>query len=247
VYGVEYHVDQLQHEILNILAEVDAICKKNNIEYSLHGGTLLGAVREHGFIPWDDDGDISMTRENFNQFARVFNKQCRNYHMVCDEGWVFRIVKRAHTDDGEKICVDVFIYDDISSNLLAQQAKIFLLRMLQGMLKEHIVWKKYKGVGRVLTFGTYVLGRPFSRKTKLVWYRWASIHAFAGDRKCIQRTDDRYNINGINIILPKEAMSGVHYVPFENTMLPISDDYDTILTTSYGADYMHPNHDWSYD
>ena len=57
---------KLQNVCLELACEVDRVCRKNNIEYTLEGGTLIGAVREHGFIAWDDDVDISMSRKEFS-------------------------------------------------------------------------------------------------------------------------------------------------------------------------------------
>ena len=61
-------IREAQGHILEILKWIDYICTKNNITYFIQGGTLLGAVREKGFIPWDNDGDIPCTEKRMKNF-----------------------------------------------------------------------------------------------------------------------------------------------------------------------------------
>lgn len=68
----EINIDELKSIQLDILNEIDIFCKKHQIKYFLTGGTLLGAIRHKGFIPWDDDIDIAMFRDDYNRFVNEF-------------------------------------------------------------------------------------------------------------------------------------------------------------------------------
>lgn len=71
---LESNVKSVQIKILEIMKFIDKICRENDIEYFIMGGTALGAVRHGGFIPWDDDLDIFMTPQNYQKFKVCFEK-----------------------------------------------------------------------------------------------------------------------------------------------------------------------------
>lgn len=66
-------VKDVQNRILEVMKFIDRVCRENDIEYFIMGGTALGAIRHGGFIPWDDDLDIFMTPQNYEKFRKVFN------------------------------------------------------------------------------------------------------------------------------------------------------------------------------
>ena len=68
-------VEELKMLQLKILDSIDDFCKKNEIQYFLFSGTLIGAVRHKGYIPWDDDVDICMKRKDYDRFFAEFNQQ----------------------------------------------------------------------------------------------------------------------------------------------------------------------------
>lgn len=80
--GREVAINELKECILNIMDELDCFCRENNIQYFIIGGTLLGAVRHKGFIPWDDDIDVAMFREDYEKFCRLF-KSKKGYQLKC--------------------------------------------------------------------------------------------------------------------------------------------------------------------
>ena len=68
-------VEELKMIQLKILDSIDDFCKKNGIQYFLFSGTLIGAVRHKGYIPWDDDVDFGMTREDYEKFISIFDQE----------------------------------------------------------------------------------------------------------------------------------------------------------------------------
>lgn len=66
---------EIQQEILKLILEIDSICRKYDIEYYLEGGSALGAIRHGGFLPWDDDADLAMTRKNWEKFKLAMAKE----------------------------------------------------------------------------------------------------------------------------------------------------------------------------
>ena len=64
----------LQRRLLDLLKIFDKMCRDNGIEYYMTAGSLMGAVRHQGFIPWDDDADVIMTRKNWEKFYELSNQ-----------------------------------------------------------------------------------------------------------------------------------------------------------------------------
>lgn len=133
---------ELQFVELEILIEIDRICKKNHIRYSLTGGTLLGAVRHGGFIPWDDDADVSMLRSEYRKFQKACKTdldKSRFYFQDIDNTpgyrWGYGKVRRKdslflreHQEDmpyEQGVFVDVFPRDAVPDNKVLRKMHSF--------------------------------------------------------------------------------------------------------------------------
>lgn len=116
-------VREIQSIALNILNDVHLFCIEHHLKYYLFRGTLLGAIRHDGFIPWDDDVDIAMPREDYEEFIKLYNQEDRKYKLISreDSNYVYPFAKvydpdypikeRARFDCHIGIYIDIYPLD----------------------------------------------------------------------------------------------------------------------------------------
>lgn len=158
LYMVKMTLGELQSVELAILKDVATFCDTNNIRYYLGGGTLLGAVRHKGFIPWDDDIDISMPRPDYNKFISTYNGYNENYEVKAIEidGRYWRtfakvfdkrtclIEKAIYIEKpGNAVFIDVFPIDGLPDSTI-QQIKLFKEQEFLNFLYHSSAWNYTK-------------------------------------------------------------------------------------------------------
>lgn len=127
------NLKHLQKVLLMMLKDFDKIAKTNNIKYSLSGGSVLGALRHGGFIPWDDDIDINVTRKDYEKIRKVFKNYKGDKYTLCtpedthDHGISLPQIKLKNTvfqsynelakeKDSCGICIDIFVMENTFDN-----------------------------------------------------------------------------------------------------------------------------------
>ena len=232
-----YGLRELQQTLLDMMVEIDRVCRKHGIDYTLLGGTMLGAVREGGFIPWDDDLDIGFRREERERFLKIFPEESERYTVTTTDTWVARVVPRKPIG-GEMPFVDLFHYVPISHVGWKQKVKVFTLKTLQGMLKEGISLKNYKPKYRLLLWGTRVLGLPFSKALKLKWYQHVAEKWAPGDGSIVHVPDGDYRV--LHRVYPAEYTHDFVDMSFEGVPMRVSARYHEMLTRQYGNYMQRP-------
>ena len=124
-------IKEMQHIALDVLIYLDKVCSKYGLKYFIVDGTLLGAVRHKGFIPWDDDIDVGMPRPDFRRFEKIVEKELPEYLHYCSfkktkgyNHYVPRITdsrvkvidESASVDAEKEAWIDVFPLDGMPGN-----------------------------------------------------------------------------------------------------------------------------------
>lgn len=253
----EYGTQTLQKMLLPLLKEFHRFCLDNGIMYSLAYGTLLGAVRHKGFIPWDDDVDIIVTRDNFIKICKLINK---NTYLSWDYKtksslWLGKIkLSEQLTETVYPAMIDVFILDHTPDNKIIAKTKLFLIKFLQGTIKGKPDLSRFNFVMKVCAFSTWLLGLFIPSRIKFSLFENISQW---GNNKYTHKVSCYNTIFGyLGQVFSSNMIQDYSLKPFEDTDLYVMDGYDEFLTIVYG-DYMtppskkvghhlHPEYSYSY-
>ncbi len=238
----KYGTLEIQKILLVLLKEFDAFCQEEGIRYSLCSGSLLGAVRHKGFIPWDDDIDCIMDRDNFNKFKKAISNHEKLVLENCTKSalWIDRVRFRDTSYQGSyQPTLDLLIADNCPDNKIKANIKLLVIKILQGMVKYELSIKKGSLVMRACSLLTYLMGRLFSHYTKYLWYNKVAQWGNKTPTKNMKIYHDQWSALGY--IYPSDIIKGqINRMPFEDTMVNGFGAYDRYLRIIYGDNYMVP-------
>lgn len=248
-YGRMPRIREIELEILN---NVDAICKEHNINYFLTAGTMLGAVRHKGFIPWDDDVDIGMLPEDYKKFLEVCPPNlCVDYgyqnfatettsHYIHDKIRIKNSFFSTKYSDQypmmNGVYIDVFVYFKTSNVPCIQKFHLWYINVVRRLIGLRWADRARKHIHYYLS----KIALPFMRLIPFMWWHKYYIHVLSWFEK--RKTRYRVDSMGFNLkkvgAVPDEWFHGTVEAEFCGNKYPILARYNDFLTHWYGEHYM---------
>lgn len=239
---------EMHDYLLEIVRALDNYCKANNIVYYLSGGSLLGAVRHNGFIPWDDDIDVMMPRDDYERFVSGFVDD-RYKLAYCEKNkefgypyaqmWDSRTIKDwgnlNQLDIG--LCIDILPIDGYSDSLLLSKIReyhLLLIRkfrvfMMQKEMDQNVKFRLIKNF-------IYKNNPKSANDYAVLINKMGRQHSFQTSKYVGVQSGTYHAQKERN---PKSIFDNTVFLKFEDMMLPAPEGYDVYLRHLYG-DYMTP-------
>ncbi len=256
---------------MEVLMEIDRICRKHGIQYFADSGTLLGAVRHKGFIPWDDDIDIAMLRDDYRRFFCIVRQEL-------PEGWVSlemddeydelfgRVANSRIYDSGKErllrfhgcpyaVGVDVFPIDYVPPVKGEEEIWYLISKYLFELMRNIRIFGEaniLENIERDLQVMEEMCQVKFERNGNLerqikeLLNDMIQMYPSNGAKELEYIVYDLKN-EGQRYKYKREWYAGSIQAPFENIMIPIPVGYAEVLRVLYGNDYMTPKREDTHE
>jgi lipopolysaccharide cholinephosphotransferase len=251
---VDKNIRKLQLSILEIFKDIKKVCDDLNIDYFIIGGTALGAVRHKGFIPWDDDLDIGMTRENYNKFLNVAKERLpdtlflQTFNTEPNTPFYFAKVRKNDTVFIENYCknidmhhgiyVDIFPYDNIPDDIKLRNkqlkkvklwSNLFIAKSLKG---SSVPQDSLRGKLKIFTRTIFhYLLKPISKG--YLYNKLDDASQEYNHAKCEMKSFVKYPF----LMIPSEDLSNLEKVEFEGIDVNCPGNIKKYMEHQFG-DYM---------
>lgn len=253
--------------LLELLRFVHEICKANNINYSLDCGSLIGAVREKGFIEWDDDADIIFTRDEYEKFLSVLKSTTlpdyigvyypeeKEYFFDFDVRIYYKKERIREDEDSIKLydgiysyaTLDLFVLDNIPKKKFANRLYVLKQQIVFGlaMSKRHdIKYEKYGLIEKIAIFFLRILGKFYKIRTLCKMHDKFS-KKYTNKTNLLYCTSWSPEYPGYQF--DKKLFEKYELFDFEYLKFSVTKEYDRVLKIEYGDDYMTPRKTHTHD
>lgn len=250
---------------MEVLMQIDQICHRHDIQYFADWGTLLGAIRHKGFIPWDDDIDIAMKREDYLQFLK-FSKELPEDYQVLNVGqnqeWdnmVYRVINGSAIDISPEhlkhfhgcpylVGIDIDVLDYKSEKEEEDKMQLELVDIVlkaaqmqaqnqEGICTAEELEELLQKIEQ-MTCVTLDRSKSVSQQLRILADQLCMLYT-REEAKELQFVTCRI-FSRPYYYFPKERYDEMIYVPFENIEIPIPNGYKEMLEMMYGKEYMKP-------
>lgn len=257
--------NRLQDVLVEMMQDIHNVCIKRKIGYALVGGSCLGAVRHQGFIPWDDDIDISMLREDWEKFRSCFDEELGEKYVMeapqygnkdCKTTWakvykkktVLQEIMDVDTPYEQGIFIDIFFYENVSNNKIIRKIDACLSDFLKGVATSMVFYKYPNELMKQYYGATPQTKRYYNMRRFLGFlFSWMSHKRFCD---CYDKFVSRHKSPSEYITAPTgrknymgELLQRKWWIPqkqvkFENTEFLVPADSHNYLLTLFGKNYM---------